>query len=66
MSNLFPLTVEDWHEMNSLRKAISHYPATVAPEKMERFAKLFVKSLQGADDSPPIKQDEIICEPEPT
>lgn len=51
-----PLTDEDWREMNSLKKAISHCPATVAPEKMEKFTKLFVKSLQGADDSPPIKQ----------
>lgn len=66
MSNPFPLSDEDWHEMNSLRKAISQYPATVVPEKMEKFTKLFVKSLEGACDSPPIKQDEILCEPELT
>jgi hypothetical protein len=53
------LTDDEWKEMNSLRKAISYDPSTVVPEKMEKFAELFVRSIEGADDSPPIKQNEI-------
>jgi hypothetical protein len=53
------LTDDEWKEMNSLRMAISYDPSTVVPEKMEKFTELFVKSIEGADDSPPIKHNEI-------
>jgi hypothetical protein len=49
-----PMTKEEWEEMNTLRKAISEQPSTVIPEKMEKFTELFVKSLEGADDSSPL------------
>lgn len=39
------MTKEEWDEMNTLRKAISEYPASVASEKQERFTELFVRSL---------------------
>jgi hypothetical protein len=47
------LTPEEWQEMNTLRLAISHLPASVSPQKMERFTQLFVQSLSGADDAHP-------------
>lgn len=39
------MTKEEWDEMDTLRKAISDYPASVATHKQERFAELFVRSL---------------------
>jgi hypothetical protein len=41
------LTIEEWEELNSLKNAIDEYPATVHPDKMERFTELFVKTLEG-------------------
>lgn len=41
------MTQEEWNEMDTLRKAINDYPASVHPSKMERFTQLFVKSLEG-------------------
>lgn len=35
----------EWHEMNAIRKAINDHPASVHPEKMERFSQLFVQTL---------------------
>ena len=40
------LTNEEWEEMNALKKAINDHPASVSPEKQERFTELFVKSLR--------------------
>lgn len=39
------MTQEEWNEMDTLRKAINDYPASVHPSKMERFTELFVKSI---------------------
>lgn len=39
------MTQEEWNEMDTLRKAINDYPASVHPTKMERFTELFVKSI---------------------
>jgi hypothetical protein len=47
------LTKAEWKEMATLKKAINDMPSAVSTEKMERFTKLFVMSLQGADDSHP-------------
>jgi len=46
------LNNEEWKELDVLRQAINDYPATVHPEKMERFTKLFVRSLEGKSDLP--------------
>ena len=40
------LTVEEWDELNALRRAINYNPHTVTPEKMEKFTELLVRSLQ--------------------
>jgi hypothetical protein len=40
------LTKEEWDEMNALKRAINDCPASVIPEKQERFTELFVRSLQ--------------------
>jgi hypothetical protein len=52
-----PMTKEEWNEMNSLRKAISEQPSSVIPEQMQKFTQLFVKSLDGADDSHPLTRN---------
>jgi hypothetical protein len=44
------LNNEEWKEMDVLRQAINDYPASVHPEKMERFTELFVRSLEGKSD----------------
>jgi hypothetical protein len=40
------LTEKEWKEMDALRKAITNYPQSVAPQKQERFTELFVRSLK--------------------
>ena len=45
------LTTEEWNELNALRVAINTNPASVHPEKQERFTELFVRSLEGKGDS---------------
>lgn len=44
------LTNDEWNEMNILRQAINDHPASVHPNKMERFTELFVRSLEGKSD----------------
>ena len=39
------LTKEESEELEALRKAINYNPASVHPDKQERFTYLFVKSL---------------------
>lgn len=51
------MTTEEWREMDTLRRAISDLPSSVAPDKMEKFTELFVKSLEGADDSHPLTRN---------
>jgi hypothetical protein len=46
------LTEEEWNELIALKDAINHYPATVHPEKMEKFTELLVRSLEGKCDPP--------------
>jgi hypothetical protein len=41
----FELTKEEYEELQILHKAISYSPASVHPDKQERFSYLFVKSL---------------------
>lgn len=49
------LTQEEWNELVALKDAISYAPQTVSAEKMEKFAELMVRSLEGKCDSPPPK-----------
>jgi hypothetical protein len=39
------LTDVEWNELDALRRAIKDNPASVHPEKQERFTELFVRSL---------------------
>jgi hypothetical protein len=58
------LTEEEWYELNALRKAINYDPYSVAPEKMEKFTELMVRSLEGKGDPPPPKnwKGNYLCE----
>jgi hypothetical protein len=49
------LTPEEWGELVALKEAINDNPATVHPQKMEKFTELLVRSLEGKCDSPPPK-----------
>ena len=50
------LTEDEWNELVALKNAINYSPATVHPEKMEKFTELLVRSLDGKCDSPPPKK----------
>ena len=47
------LSAEEWNELNALRVAINTNPASVHPERQERFTELFVRSLEGKSDERP-------------
>lgn len=47
------LTKEEWEELVALKNAISYAPQTVSAEKMEKFAELMVRSLEGKGDCTP-------------
>ncbi len=49
------LTPEEWDELVALKEAINDNPATVHPQKMEKFTELLVRSLEGKCDPPPPK-----------
>lgn len=46
MQMTMSLTQEEYEEMRALKSAINEYPASVIPEKQERFTELFVRSLR--------------------
>lgn len=46
------LSSAEWQELDALRKAISHNPASVIPSQQERFTALFTRSLMGKGDRP--------------
>jgi hypothetical protein len=46
------LTPEEWEELVALKEAINDNPATVHPQKMEKFTELLVRSLEGKCDPP--------------
>jgi len=46
------LSMEEWREIQRLRKAISDNPFAVTPERQERFSELFSKSIGGKGDLP--------------
>lgn len=47
------LTQEEWKELIDLKNAINQYPASVHPDKMERFTQLFVRTIEGKGDLTP-------------
>jgi len=49
------LTEEEWNELVALKDAISYAPQTVSAKKMEKFAELMVRTLEGKCDPPPSK-----------
>jgi hypothetical protein len=55
------MTQEEWKELNDLRAAISERPASVVPEKQERFTELLVKSWSYVDAVPGV--DGLISVP---
>jgi hypothetical protein len=44
------MTQDEWIELKALKDAINYNPASVHPEKMERFTELMVQSLYGKGD----------------
>jgi hypothetical protein len=51
------MTTEERNELDALKRAISDLPSSVAPHKMEKFTELFVRTLEGADDSNPLMRN---------
>jgi hypothetical protein len=47
------LTQEEWDELIALKEAITYAPQTVSAQKMEKFAELMVRSLEGKEDNSP-------------
>jgi len=47
------LTKEEWDELVALKEAISYAPQTVSAEKMEKFAELMVRTLEGKESNCP-------------
>ena len=47
------LTQEEWTELIALKDAITYAPQTVSAQKMEKFAELMVRSLEGKGDCTP-------------
>lgn len=47
------LSQEEWNELLALKNAITYSPQSVSAEKMEKFAELMVRSLEGKGDCTP-------------
>jgi hypothetical protein len=47
------LSAWEWNELQALRRAISENPASVHPDRMERFTQLFARTLVGKGDPMP-------------
>jgi len=47
------LTKEEWNELVALKEAITYAPQTVSAQKMEKFAELMVRSLEGKESNAP-------------
>jgi len=47
------LTEEEWNELVALKEAITYRPASVSAHKMEKFAELMVRSLEGKESNTP-------------
>lgn len=49
------LNEDEWNELIALKDAITYRPESVSYEKMEKFAELMVRSLEGKGNSLPPK-----------
>ena len=49
MNTTAKLTEDEWNEFVALKSAININPASVHPDKMEKFTELFVKTLPRID-----------------
>jgi hypothetical protein len=47
------LSKEEWNELVALKEAITYAPQTVSAQKMEKFAELMVRSLEGKESNTP-------------
>ena len=47
------LTQEEWNELIALKEAITYAPQTVSAQKMEKFAELMVRTLEGKQSNTP-------------
>ena len=47
------LSQEEWNELVALKDAITYRPSSVSAEKMEKFAELMVRTLEGKGDCTP-------------
>ncbi len=47
------LSTDEWNELVALKDAITYRPQSVSPEKMEKFAELMVRTLEGKGDYTP-------------
>ena len=47
------LTKEEWNELIALKEAITYAPQTVSAQKMEKFAELMVRTLEGKSSNTP-------------
>jgi len=52
-TNAAALTKEEWDELVALKEAITYAPQTVSAQKMEKFAELMVRSLEGKESNCP-------------
>jgi len=47
------LSADEWNELVALKDAITYAPQTVSAQKMEKFAELMVRTLEGKGDCTP-------------
>ena len=47
------LSTDEWNELVALKDAITYAPQTVSAQKMEKFAELMVRSLEGKESNTP-------------
>ena len=59
--NKIMITKEEFYELDAIRRAIKDNPASVHPDKMERFTELFVKSIKEKSDHVPVEELPIAC-----
>jgi len=52
MNRLISLSPSERKELDALRLAISHCPATITTKEQERFTALFTRSIAGKGDRP--------------
>lgn len=62
MNTITKITEDEWNELAALKSAININPASVHPNKMEKFTELFVKTLPRIDyGTKSMETDELDC-----